>query len=657
MQEEKQNINTSKKHSVIKKLDGSLLKEMVSGGAEELRSNIEKINNLNVFPVPDGDTGDNMFSTVNSGVKAIEKLETDNLAEVMRVLSHGMLLGARGNSGVILSQFFKGVADGFENSKSADPKELGKALELGVKEAYATVTTPTEGTILTVARESVEYAVSKINPKTTIRSFFNDLVKELHASVERTPELLPALKEAGVVDSGGAGLFYLMDGFNRVLKGEKIENKTSPENNQSTYENLAKDSSHFEKQNSISERSENKKDKVFCNNTLFDENSKMKFAYCTELLVQLMRAKCDTDSFNLNDLRDFLSSSGDSVATVKSGSVIKIHTHTFYPDKILAYMLQFGEFINVKIENMSLQHSDIADKFEKNAHLSKQTFANDNIQEKNHSQSYYEYKPSSENCKEENQENNEESKNDKNGIFQKDKHFPKTQINEEIKPAEKRKKYGIVAVSSGDGIDRLFRELGADETIITSEKNTPSAYDFYESAKRTDSEEVFIFPNNANFILSAEQAAKMESSFKIHVIPSKNIALGYAALSVINVECGSSEEIIRSANKAMNNAITGYIFTAARDSRCSGIKIKCGDCVGAIGKDIVIKSKTRVECATKICKRIMQEKYVLTIFSGKGALETDTLLIEKKIKKSRPDAEIYVIDSGQEIFEYIFSAE
>ncbi|MBE6537715.1 MAG: DAK2 domain-containing protein [Ruminococcaceae bacterium] len=611
----KDNKDAPTKKRGITTLDGLLFKEMVAGGANELSSNVEEINRLNVFPVPDGDTGDNMLSTVNSGVRAIEGLDTDNLAEVMRVLSHGMLLGARGNSGVILSQFFKGVADGFENSKNADPKTLGSALELGVKEAYATVTTPTEGTILTVAREAVEYAVSKINPKTTIKSFFGDFVKELHASVERTPESLPALKEAGVVDSGGAGLFYLMDGFNRVLKGEKQASKYHNEGDCAVAGKEKKDSAEaFSKTNKAppDNSKDDTKDIVKTSDSAFDENTDMNFAYCTELLVQLTRAKCDTDSFDIDDLRAFLCSVGDSAIALKHGSVVKIHVHTFSPDKVLSHMLNFGEFINTKIENMSLQHTEIAATSKKNDGFSEELFTNN---------SFY---------------SDKESIADKNTAC---------------------KRYGIVAACNGEGMKKLFRELGADEIIPVDSGINPSADDFLKSAERIGASEVFILPNNSNFILSAEQAAKMESDFKIHVIPSKDIALGYAALSVINLENESSEEILRSAARALNNTSSGSVFTAAKDAKCSGLKIKCGEKVGAIGKDIVAKGKSAYDCAIKICKRLMQNKFVLTVFSGKEAKRADTLLIEKKIKKLYPESEIYVIDSGQSIFEYIFAAE
>ncbi|MBR4880578.1 MAG: DAK2 domain-containing protein [Clostridia bacterium] len=213
----------------IKFLGGLLLSKMAVGGAALLRSNAEEVNRLNVFPVPDGDTGDNMRMTIESGIAALENIDSDDIAEVMKVLSHGMLLGARGNSGVILSQFFAGTAKGFKTMDKADPTALGEAFQMGVRQAYGSVMTPTEGTILTVVRESVDYATKRITPESTVRSFFADLVKEMHASLERTQDILAVLKEAGVVDSGGAGLLYIMDGFNRVLNGEEIDTSALPE--------------------------------------------------------------------------------------------------------------------------------------------------------------------------------------------------------------------------------------------------------------------------------------------------------------------------------------------------------------------------------------------------------------------------------------------
>ncbi len=329
----KKTKNKTQKPINIKKLGGDLLLKMVRTGAKVLGKNADTVNKLNVFPVPDGDTGDNMRMTIESGIAALENVESDDLAEVMKILSHGMLLGARGNSGVILSQFFAGMAKGLEDSKKADPKTLGKAMELGVKQAYSSVMTPTEGTILTVARESVEYAVSNINEESTIRTLFADLVKEMHASLDRTPQILAVLKEAGVVDSGGAGLLYIMEGFNRVLNGERVEEES---NNKIQTPNTKKPT-----------------------DIAFDADSKMTFSYCTEVLVQLLNSKTDVKTFGIDSLKNFLCSIGDSVVAVKSDTVVKVHVHTFEPEKVLEYCRKYGEFISVKIENMSLQHTEL----------------------------------------------------------------------------------------------------------------------------------------------------------------------------------------------------------------------------------------------------------------------------------------------------------
>ena len=313
-------------------LDGALLAKMAQGGAAQLRSNSEEVNKLNVFPVPDGDTGDNMRMTIESGIAALENSTSNDLAEVMKTLSRGMLLGARGNSGVILSQFFAGVAKGFETAEKADAMTLGHALELGVKQAYASVMTPTEGTILTVAREAVEYTVARITPTSTIRSLFGDLVKEMQASLNRTPEILTVLKEAGVVDSGGAGLLYIMDGFNRVLNGEKVE---------------------------AAPVSDDAPKAAAIDLDVFGPDSVMTYGYCTELLVRLQNSKTDVEAFDVEPLKAFLAEIGDSVVAFKTDSIVKLHVQTLTPEKVLAHCRTFGEFLTVKIENMSVQHSEV----------------------------------------------------------------------------------------------------------------------------------------------------------------------------------------------------------------------------------------------------------------------------------------------------------
>ena len=559
----------------IKFLGGLMFSKMARGGAMELRTNAEEVNKLNVFPVPDGDTGDNMRMTIESGIAAIENLSTDDLAEVMRVLSHGMLLGARGNSGVILSQFFAGTAKGFEGVEQADPRALAHAFEMGVKQAYTSVMTPTEGTILTVAREAVEYASAQITDESTVRTFFADLVKEMHASVERTPEILTVLKEAEVVDSGGAGLFYIMDGFNRVLNGEEI-----PEAEGS----------------SISHKKEAKPAVTTENLDAFGPDSVMTFGYCTELLVRLQNSKTDIESFDLDALKSFLASQGDSIVAFRTDSVVKIHVHTFTPENVLAHCRTFGEFLAVKIENMSLQHSSTVE----------------------------------------------------------EEPVPEASA----APLVPAKKYGVVAVCIGEGIESLYRELGADEIVQGGQTQNPSTNDFLSAFEKVPAEHIFVFPNNGNILMAAQQAAELYQNAQIHVIPSKNVGTGYVALSTADFGAEDPETIAAGMMDAMKRVAAGYVSPSIRDADLNGIHINKGDTIGIIEKEVIVSNPNRLEAAVALAERLLKDdKFMLTVFRGQAADEEEQEALQAAIAERCPDAEIYFVDGGQAIYPYIFVAE
>lgn len=560
------NGSKAAKSKGVKFLGGLLMAKMALGGARQLSAHADEVNKLNVFPVPDGDTGDNMRMTIESGISAIENLDTDDLAEVMKVLSHGMLLGARGNSGVILSQFFAGTAKGFETSEKADPTTLGNALEMGVQQAYTSVMTPTEGTILTVAREAVEYAVSRITPESTIRSFFADLVKEMHASVERTPEVLKVLKEAGVVDSGGAGLFYIMDGFNRVLNGEEVAASTTAP--------------------AVAPAK-----RVDVTASGFGPDSEMTYGYCTELLVQLQRSKTDIDSFDIEGLKAFLAEIGDSIVAFKVDSIVKIHVHTLTPEKVLAHCRQFGEFLTVKIENMSVQHTELLEK-------------------------------------------------------------------EEAAPAV-TKKYGVVAVSNGPGIEALFRELGTDEIVQGGQTQNPSTNDFLEAFTKVPAEHIFVFPNNGNILMAAQQAAELYAHATVHVIPSKSIGTGYVAVSSINFDAASPEDIIAELTEAMQRVTAGYVSPAIRDTDMNGVHVSKGDTIGIIDKEIVVSEADRVAATNNLAAKLLAipGKFMLTVFCGKDSAAEEQEALQAYLSEHHPSAEVYFIDGGQEIYPYIFVAE
>ena len=577
------NAKKKKTWQDIKVMGGALLSQMAKGGAMQLRTNAEEVNKLNVFPVPDGDTGDNMRMTIESGVAAIENLESDNLADVMKAFSHGMLLGARGNSGVILSQFFAGTAKGIEGVDQADPAVFGRALQRGVDQAYKSVMTPTEGTILTVAREAVEYAVSRITPESTIQTLFNDLVNEMHASLERTPEILSVLREAGVVDSGGAGLFYIMDGFNRVLNGEEFLDEEG-------FNKLT------EKKSEAAAAPEPDLDG-------FGPDSIMTYGYCTELLVRLQNSKINIAAFDLEGLKAFLASVGDSVVAFQTDSIVKIHVHTLTPEKVLAHCRTFGEFLKVKIENMSLQHSSV-----------------------------------------------EEGK-------QQEAPAP---VKEEApaEPAKPAKKYGVVAVGTGPGIEQLYRDFGTDEVVEGGQTQNPSTNDFLDAFAKVNAEHIFVFPNNGNIFMAAQQAAEIYTAAKIHVIPSKNIGSGYVALSTANFDCEDAETIANEMTEALGRVTAGYVSPSIRDAEINGVTIKNGDTIGIIGKEIVLSNPEQHAAALELAGKILEgDKFMLTVFCGKDATPEQQAALQADIQKTYPAIEAYFIDGGQDIYPFIFVAE
>ena len=550
-------------------LDGQLLAKMAQGGAAQLRSNAEEVNKLNVFPVPDGDTGDNMRMTIESGIAAIENSSSNDLADVMKKLSHGMLLGARGNSGVILSQFFAGVAKGLDSYSKADAKVIGEALMLGVRQAYGSVMTPTEGTILTVAREAVEYAVANISESSTIRTLFADIVKEMYASLQRTPEILTVLKEAGVVDSGGAGLFYIMDGFYRVLNGEEIKS-TVP-----VAESKAAPLHDF---------------------SAFGPDSEMVYGYCTEFFLQLQNSKVDMASFDYKVIPEYLKTIGDSIVAYRTDTIVKVHVHTLTPEKALAFCRQFGEFLTVKIENMSLQHNE------------------------------------------------------------------SEEIKEQPKPKQKKtehKKYAMVSVCNGDGVKEVFTELGVDCIVDGGQTQNPSTNDFLDAFATLDAEHIYVFPNNGNIIMAANQAASIYEGAQVHVIETKNLGAGYVALMAMNPDESDPDALADQFREAIANVSTGYISPSIRDAELNGIHIANGDFIGFVNKEMLVSMPKKTDAAKALADKMLDgtDKYVFTVFYGTDATADDKKEIEEYVSAAYGEVECYFLEGGQDIYPFIFVAE
>ena len=310
-------------------LDGALYQKLIIGGAANLQRNRKTVNDLNVFPIPDGDTGDNMFMTMDAGAAMLRGESGISLGEAAELAARGMLLGARGNSGVITSRIFAGISKGLEGTERATTAVLTRALERGVREAYEAVSVPVEGTILTVYRDAVRFAGSRINGDSDFNRYLDDFIEEMERSLERTPELLAVLKEAGVVDSGGAGLLYIAEGMKAALSGK-------------------------ESGESIVDTPTQKRVDV----NMFTEDSILEFGYCTEFLLRLQTSKIDVNAFDLDAFIEWLNANGDSVVAFRDGTIVKAHVHTKRPGDIFNYCQNFGEFLTTKVENMTLQHNE-----------------------------------------------------------------------------------------------------------------------------------------------------------------------------------------------------------------------------------------------------------------------------------------------------------
>lgn len=551
--------------SATYKLDGALYALMIKSGAVNLRNNAQTVNELNVFPIPDGDTGENMARTMEGGIAALESGDLSSVATVSDKLARGMLLSARGNSGVILSQFFEGLRRGFDKTGIATVSDIKRAFRAAVKQAYSAVVAPTEGTILTVMREATEKA-DGVSDDATAEEYFELFIDEMYASLERTPDLLAVLKEAGVIDSGGAGFVYVIEGMFAALCGK------------------AHTSAVAERETAA----------VACPDDKFTADSEMKFGYCTELIVQLTNNKTDVESYDVKTLIEYLEGmGGESIVAFKTDTRIKLHVHTFEPDKVIAYCLTVGELIAVKIENMSVQHTEavVRNRFERQT------------------------------------------------------------------PKKERNKYACVAVADGDGLIEQFRSLGA--TVVDGKQTmNPSTMDFISAFDAVNADVIFVFPNNANVVMAANQAAEMYDKSRVIVINSTTLAQGYSAVSMIDYSSDNAEQIKAALDAAAESVATGLVTYSIRDCRMSGKDIKKGDFMGLADKTLVSCEKNAVEAACRLIDGIdKKDKSVVIVMTGKDGNESDTQKISDYIKRKYPELEFYSFDGGQDVYSYIFVVE
>lgn len=551
-----------------RELDGNTLKKLLIGGADEIRSNMKAINDLNVFPVPDGDTGTNMSKTIESGIAKISN-DDSTVGEVATDFAKGSLLGARGNSGVILSQFFAGLCGALAEKTTATPKELADAYVMGVKRAYSAVAKPVEGTILTVFRESAEFARDNMADGDTIEHFFELTIAQAEKTLMRTKEILPVLTEADVVDSGGAGYLAIAKGMYDTLLGKEI---------------------HREAQEASGEGA------TVVDYDLFTTDSELEFGYCTECLVRLMRAKGDPEDFSEADFVGELEGLGcDSIVALRDGDILKVHAHTKTPSDVLILCQKFGEFLNIKIENMSLQHSERTAEEKKEA--------------------------------------------------------PK-------KP-KIHKAYGVVTVATGEGMTSLFESLGADVVINGGQTGNPSAEQFLSAFESLDCDNILVLPNNSNILLTANQAADLWDGAKVTVIPTKTLPQGYSALSVFNSAITDLDEQVADLTSAKDAVASGELTVAIRDTQIGGVEVKAGEYIGILDGELTVSKPEAIEALVAMIESLedIEDREILTLFVGAGVPEALRIEAVEAIEEAFPDLSVDTYIGGQEIYDFLVAIE
>ena len=549
-----------------KTINSTEFRKMVLSGARMLEINRAKVDALNVFPVPDGDTGTNMSLTLQSAVKEMNACSSNRFQEICDAVSKGALKGARGNSGVISSQIFRGICSVIRDTNdSFDTKTFAKAMEAGSKVAYGAVSIPKEGTILTVVRMMAESAAKLAGKHKDFVEFLTALIAVGDEALAKTPELLPVLKKAGVVDSGGVGLMTIMRGFLAAISGDETELGDIP-----------------------TEATDSKKseDEVFGDNSdiINLDLGDIEFAYCTEFFV--INLKKMTTLADIDKLKEKLMQIGDSVICIGDLELIKIHVHTNTPGIALTYALELGELDRIKIENMLEENRALKAKLE----------------------------------------------------------------------AEK-KEMGMLAICAGSGLEEIFKDLLCDRVIEGGQTMNPSAQDIADAVQKINASNVFVFPNNSNVILAAEQAKALVNNRTIHVIPTKNVPQGFAAALAFNPEASVPENKTNMTH-AIDNVASGQVTYAVRNTTMNGFKLKEGDIIGLDNKRILAKGDNIEETTLKLVKALKNDEHeMITLYYGEGVTEEDAEALAAKVAEQYPDCDVDFHCGGQPVYYYMVSLE
>lgn len=562
-------IRTEEEHVVNNKtIDARVLSRMFLAGAKNLEAKKEWINELNVFPVPDGDTGTNMTMTIMSAAAEVGSLGNPDMETLAKAISSGSLRGARGNSGVILSQLLRGFTKSVKDKKELDAPAIAAAMEKGVETAYKAVIKPKEGTILTVAREAASRASLIADETEDLDTFFQDIIGHAEDVLSRTPDMLPVLKEAGVVDSGGQGLLEVFKGAYDGFLGKEIDYSQFEHGHSSAVTRIDKQA-----------------------------EEEIKFGYCTEFIILLdnpMSEDCE------HEFKKFLMSIGDSIVLVADDDIVKVHVHTNHPGQAIEKALTFGALSRMKIDNMREEHHE---KLIKDA----EKLAREQKEQK--------------------------------------------------RASEPEKEAGFICVSAGKGMTDIFKELGADYLIEGGQTMNPSTEDMLNAIARVNAKTVYIFPNNKNIILAANQARDLTEDKEVVVIPTRTVPQGITAMITFVPE-KSSDENTESMLQAISRVKTGQITYAVRDTRIDDKEIHEGDIMGIGDHGLLAAGSDRLDVAKEtIAQMVDEESEVISIYYGADIDETEADELASEIEEEYPDCDVEVNCGGQPIYYYVISVE
>lgn len=573
----------------MKHINGQELKQLFLSGANNLYNHYPEIDQLNVFPVPDGDTGMNMNLTMTSGSKEVKNNNDESVEVISRLFSRGLMMGARGNSGVITSQIFKGFSEFCKGKECLTPKELAEAFVKGKEIAYKAVKNPVEGTILTVIRESSAALLENVKKLNTIEATLDYLLAEAKKSLKHTPDLLPVLKQVGVVDSGGAGLTVIIEGMAKAANGnfvERIENLAEGE----AISNVLGTTNGQYAGAQLSESEEG-------------------YGYCTQLLIRLGKEGEGKKAFNEQRFKNFLANHGKSLVFVRDDDLVKVHIHTLTPGMMLNFAQQYGEFLTITIENMSEEHHNIE-------HGNVATDMESNIAR----------------AKEEKEKQNAPLKD-----------------------------YALIAVSSGAGLDEMFKELGVDVLVQGGQTMNPSTSDFLDAIKKAHAKTCYILPNNSNIVLAAKQAADVvmeEGECQAYVIHAKSIPQGLNAIMQFSPD-NDPETNFEAMKSGLKNVSSGSVTYAIKDTDIEGVHIT-KDYYMAMRDDKKVAAcvQNKIDALKELIKSMIKpEIVVFTIIAGEDIKEDDIPAVQEEIQALYPDVEINIFSGKQPVYSFIVGAE